>query len=185
MMTDKKVRDIMVPLADYATVSEDATLYEAVLALREAQVKFDPGKDPHRAILVLDNHGDVVGKLSQLDLIKGLEPNYEKIGDFRETSRFGFTSDFLKSLMRNYGLWNHPLMDLCGKAAEKKVREIMYAPTQGEFVREDALLDEAIHQLIVGHHQSLLVTKGKKIVGVLRLSDVFREVCDLILACPV
>ena len=184
-MADKKVKDIMVPLADYATVSENANLHEAVFALREAQHKFDLSKDPHRAIIVLNNKGNVVGKLSQLDLLKGLEPNYDKIGDFRETSRFGFTPDFLKSLMKNYGLWNHPLMDLCKKAAEKKVKDIMYTPTQGEFVLEDAFLDEAIHQLIMGHHQSLLVTKDKKIVGILRLSDVFREVCDLILACPV
>jgi Mg2+/Co2+ transporter CorC len=184
-MADKKVKDIMVPLADYATVSENANLHEAVFALREAQHKFDLSKDPHRAIIVLDNKGNVVGKLSQLDLLKGLEPNYDKIGDFRETSRFGFTPDFLKSLMKNYGLWNHPLMDLCKKAAEKKVKDIMYTPTRGEFVLEDAFLDEAIHQLIMGHHQSLLVTKDKKIVGILRLSDVFREVCDLILACPV
>jgi CBS domain-containing protein len=184
-MPDKKVKDIMVPLAEYATVSENANLYDAVLALREAQQKFHQGKDPHRAILVLNDQGNVVGKLSQWDLIKGLEPNYDKIGDFKETSRFGFSPDFLKSLMSKYALWNHPLMDLCRKAAQKKVKDIMYTPTQGEFVREDALLDEAIHQLIVGRHQSLLVTKDKKIAGILRLSDVFREVCDLILACPV
>ena len=32
-----------------------------------------------------------------------------------------------------------------------------------------------IHQLVLGHHQSLLVTRGDKIVGILRLTDVFRR----------
>ena len=31
----------MVPLSEYATVTEDANLYEAVLSLEEAQEKFE------------------------------------------------------------------------------------------------------------------------------------------------
>lgn len=179
------VRDLMVPLAEYATVSEDATLYEAVEALRSSQVKFDQNKDRHRAILVLDKNGHVVGKLSQWDVIKGLEPSYDRIGDLRSTSRFGFTPDFIRSLMKNYGLWTRPLTDLCRRAAQVKVGSIMYTPAQGEYVKEEATLDEAIHQLIVGHHQSLLVVREKEIVGILRLNDVFREVCNMIMSCPI
>ena len=48
---------------------------------------------------------------------------------------------------------------------------------------EDASLDEAIHQLIMGHHQSLLVTRGEKIVGVLRLTDVFAAVFHTMKEC--
>ena len=61
----------------------------------------------------------------------------------------------------------------------------MYKPSEGEYVKEEASLNEGIHQLIVGHHQSLLVTRDKEIVGVLRLSDVFREICHMIKTCPV
>jgi CBS domain-containing protein len=184
-MEDIKVKDLMVPLADYATVPEEATLSEAVLALEAAQARFDRSPYKHRAILVLDKAGHVVGKLSQWDLIKGLEPNYERIGDFRMTSRTGFSPDFIKSLIRSHGLWDQPLRDLCAKAARKRVSQIMYTPTEGEYVTEDASLNEAIHQLIVGHHQSLLVTRGKEIVGILRLTDVFREVCAIIKSCEV
>jgi CBS domain containing-hemolysin-like protein len=34
------VKEMMIPLEDYATVSEDATLYEAVRALEETQQTF-------------------------------------------------------------------------------------------------------------------------------------------------
>ena len=40
-MREYFIRDLMVPLAEYATVSETATLYEAVLALEKAQEEFD------------------------------------------------------------------------------------------------------------------------------------------------
>lgn len=184
-MKNMLVKDLMVPIADYATVSEEATLFEAVMALEEAQKRFDQSRDKHRAILVLDKDGHVVGKLSQLDVLKGLEPRYDKIGDFRGTSRLGFSAEFIISLIKNYGLWEKPLDDICRKAGQKKVRDIMYTPTEGEYVREDATLDQAVHQLILGHHQSLLVTRGKDIVGILRLTDVFREVCNMIKACEV
>jgi CBS domain-containing protein len=179
------VKELMVPLPEYATVPQDATLFEAVLALEEAQKKFDQSRERHRAILVLDKKKHVVGKLSQLDVLKGLEPNYGKIGDFRGSSRLGFSPDFLKSLLETHALWQKPLHDLCKRAGQIKVEDIMYAPSEGEYVREDASLDEAVHQLIVGHHQSLLVTRGKEIVGVLRLGDVFGHVCELIKTCEI
>jgi hypothetical protein len=37
--------------------------------------------------------------------------------------------------------------------------------------------------MVMGRHQSLLVTRGESIVGVLRLSDVFKKVSDNIKAC--
>ena len=39
------VKEMMVPIADYATVDEDATLYEVVLALEGAQQKKVPPEE--------------------------------------------------------------------------------------------------------------------------------------------
>jgi hypothetical protein len=44
---------------------------------------------------------------------------------------------------------------------------------EGEYVREDATLDEAIHRLMVGKQQSFLVAGNDKVTGILRLADVF------------
>jgi len=61
-MKSYTVKDLMVPLSEYATVSEDATLYEAVLSLERAQENFEDKhtRYRHRAILVLDKKGKVV-----------------------------------------------------------------------------------------------------------------------------
>ncbi len=179
------VRELMVALADYATVAEDATLYEAVLALEAAQKGLDESRDKHRAVLVLDKKGRVVGKLDQWTVLYGIEPRYQQMGDLRETSRYGFSPEFIRSMISSYGLWRKPMDGLCRKAAEMKVKEIMSRPTHGEYVEEKASLDTAIHLLVMGRHQSLLVTRGEAIVGILRLSDVFRKVCDSIKACRI
>ena len=39
--------------------------------------------------------------------------------------------------------------------------------------------------LVMGQHHSLLVTKDKKIVGILRLTDVFAAILDSIKSCAI
>ncbi len=177
------VKNLMVPLSDYATVSEDATLHDAVLALEAAQKSVDPGREKHCAILVCDRSGRVIGKLSRWSILRGIEPRYKHIGELKETSRFGFSPEFIKSMLTNYGLFRTALEDLCKKAAEMNVKEMMQTLAEGEYVDEDATLDQAIHQLVMGNLASLLVTRGGEIVGILRLSDVFNEICERVKAC--
>lgn len=184
-MQNITVKDLMVPLGDYATVSDEATLGDAVYALEEARQRVEGDREKFRAILVLDGSGRVVGKLDQWRVLWALEPRYMQIGDLKETSRFGFSPEFLRSMMDYYGLWRKPLDGLCQKAARAKVKEIMHKPGDGELVEADATLDTAIHQLVMGRHQSLLVTRGEAVVGILRLSDVFKRVCDEIKACRI
>ena len=177
------VRDLMVPLSEYATVSEDATLFEAVMALEKVQDEQNTLPYRHRAILIFDRERNVVGKVSQLDVLRALEPKYGEIGDQKSLSRFGFTHKFLKSMLDQFSLWDKPLDHICKKSSEVIVKDIMSTPTEGEYVEEDSSLDEAIHQLVMGRHQSLLVSRGGNIVGILKLTDVFNEVCQAMKAC--
>ena len=93
------------------------------------------------------------------------------------TGHFGFSPKFMKGILEQYELWYEPLKDICGKGGKQKVKDVMHTPTAGEYVKETANLGEAIHLLIMGYHQSLLVTKDKNIIGILRLTDVFKEIC--------
>lgn len=176
-MKEENVRDMMVPLEEYATVLEDATLCEAVRALEKAQEAFKSARYRHRAILVYDLEGKMIGKLSQMDIIKALEPDYTTSLHQADLSRFGITDGYLEEIVEQYDFWNQPLTDLCKAAGGRKVSEVMYTPTGGEYIRADASLQEATHRLVIGHHHSLLVTEGEEIVGVLRLSDLFDSVC--------
>jgi CBS domain-containing protein len=181
-MKSIRVKEAMVPLKDYATVPENATMHEAVLALEKAQAEFDQSRYHHRAILVYNDQNKIVGKISQLDLLKALEPRYDKVLNVDALSRTGYSMDYIKTLSHT-GFWTKPLDDICRKAADVQVKNFMYSPGDGEFVAEDAELNEAVHKLIVGKHHSLLVTRGDEIVGVLRLTDVFKLVCERIKDC--
>jgi len=179
------VKDLMVPLDEYATVSEEATLFEAVVALEKAQEKLDRSrfKYLHRAVLVFDENNNIVGKISQLDVLRALEPKYGEMGDQQSISRFGFSQKFLQSLREQFSLLDRPFDEACKKAAQVKVKTFMYTPTEGEYIEEDSSLDVAIHRLVMGRHQSLLVTREKKIVGILKLTDVFAEIFQTMKTC--
>ena len=187
-MKEILVKDLMVRLEEYATIHQDSTLYDAVQALEQAQDSWEKSHNTyqHRAILVYDDKNEIVGKLSQLDLLKGLEPKYNQAAS--ESGRImtsGFSQNFLRSLIKQFSLWDKPLADICKKAAKVRVKDCMYIPEEGEFVDSEDTLDIAINQLVLGHHQSLLVTREGKIVGILRLTDVFKEVCNTIKACSI
>lgn len=185
-MKSIKVKEMMIPLSEYVTVSEDTNLYDAIMALEAARENFDETRYPHRAILTLDADGNVVGKVSMLSLLSALEPKYDQIADPEIISRSGINPEFLRSMVEKYSLWEKPLEDICAKAVGKKVKNFMYKPTEGEYIEENSTLNEAIHLLVVGHHQSLLVTKeDDKISGVLRLTDVISHVCELAKACKI
>jgi CBS domain containing-hemolysin-like protein len=181
-MKTKKVKDVMVTLSEYATVPKGATLHDAVMTLRKVQLEFDKNHYHHRAILVYDGElNNIVGKISQMDILRGLEPQYREIMSEKDSlTRFGFSYQFQKTLLEKFDLWGKPLNDICQKSAGKKVEEFMYSLQEGEYVEADTGLNKAIHQLVMGQHQSLLVRESKKIIGILRLSDVFIEVCEAI-----
>jgi len=177
------VKDLMVPLEEYATVPQEATLREAVLALEKAQMALDPSQYKHRAILVLDESGKVVSKITMKNILIVLEPNYGKVEGMGVLERSGYSPDLIKSMLEDNALWAEPLQFVRERATKLKVSEFIQAPSEGEYIDENATLGEAIHQLVVYPHHSLLVTSGDVVVGILRLSDVFAKICDEIKTC--
>ncbi|MBW2219835.1 MAG: CBS domain-containing protein [Deltaproteobacteria bacterium] len=174
------VKNLMVPLESYANIHEDSFLIDAVYALEKSQKEFEASSYLHRAVLAYDDDKKIVGKLSQWDVIKCLEPKYENFGDLRSTSLSGLSPELIKSMMAKYNLWQGNLKNIHNRIADKKVKDVMYKPSEGEKIEENATIGEALHIFIIGHHQSLLVTKESEIVGILRLVDMFKLVCERI-----
>jgi CBS domain-containing protein len=177
------VKELMVPLKEYATVSKDATLRDAVLALEKAQMTLDPSRHKHRAILVLDESGRVVSKITMKNILVALEPNYGKVEGMEVLERSGYSPDLIRSILEDNVLWAEPLQFVCKRSTKLKVSEFIQAPSKGEYINENSTLDEAVHQLIVCPYHSLLVASDDEVVGILRLSDVFTKICDTIKGC--
>lgn len=182
-MESIRVRDLMIPVERYSTIADTATLYDAILKLEESERDYEAGQRPHRVLLVKGSSGEVIGKMGKIDVLRSLEPKYTELGELKKVSGFGLSAEFLKSVMDKFELWETPLDDLCRKAGDLNVGDIVSSPLEGETVDVEATLNRAVHQIILGHHQSLLVTSGSKVVGILRLVDVFDEITKRIKLC--
>jgi CBS domain-containing protein len=177
-MKIKLVKELMLPLSDYAVVSMEASLKEALKALELAQKRLSPDRQPHRAVLVTDKAGKIVGKLGHLGFLKALEPKYNVLGDVERLSRSGLSLEFINSMMDNYRFWQDDFAVLCRRSRNIKIKDVM-KPVE-ESIDENATLTEAIHRIVMWQTLSILVTSGKQVVGILRLSDLFEEVVNII-----
>lgn len=183
-MKKLKVEELMIPLSEYATVTETDTLTQAIKTLKQAQAD-DQFTHKHRAVLIFDKGGHITGKLGYRGILKALEPKYRQFEHAEDTgtiglSRFGFNYEFLHSLVDRLELWDEPMETLVKQASGLLVKDIMYKPTPEEYVSPDAPLAEALHQFILGCHQSLLVADNGQVVGVIRLADLFEHVAELV-----
>lgn len=177
--THKYVSDVMLPLEEYAVVSADQTLYDAFVILREAQKKLKKNRQPHRAVLVIDENKNIVGKLGHLGFLRALEPGYQDLGQLDIISKAGLTKDFIQSMMKNFDLMQDDLKDIRHRTKHIKMKDIMRPITENVDINDS--INEAIHKIIMFHTLSALVTKGGRVVGILRLSDLFDEVSRNIL----
>jgi CBS domain-containing protein len=177
----KIVKDLMLSLAEYATVSQDATILEALAALSKAQMGLDDNRHHHRAVLALDNQGKVVGKLSHWAIIRSLEPKLLGEKDVQSLARAGLKADFIRRLTSNLALFAGDLSRMCQDAAKIRVRDAMIPIDEG--IDEHAKITDAIHMLVMTHDYSTLVTRNGEVIGILRLADVFEEVADIIRCC--
>ena len=177
-MNEKLVKNLMVPLREYAVVSSDATLREALVTLAEAQAQLSHRRPLHRAVLVADQDGEIVGKLGQLGFLEALEPKYKVLGDIEKLSQAGVSEEFINSIMDNYRFWQNDLQDVSRRANTIRIAQVMKVTEAS--IDENKSLSEAIHTMVMWQAQSVMVTREERVVGILRLSDLFSEVVKFV-----
>ena len=182
-MKKVKVKQAMVPLEEYSTVSNEATLYDAIVQLDAARHRPNNLKSKHRSVLIVNDEKKVIGKLTYVDILQALEPKYNKIGNIENMRRFGLSGEFLTFMRKHFGLWEGSFQDLCQKALRTKVKNVAKPSGPDLYVDEDCAIVDAVHKLMVGTDVSLLVTRKEEVVGILRLIDAFELMCEEITAC--
>lgn len=172
----------MIPVEEYTRVKKNTTLLAAMQGLTQ-QAEDENLPHPHRDLLVEDEEGMVIGKVTMLDIFKHMEPSYFKMDNTRYPNTL--SKDFVQRVYRDFNLWSEPLTDICRRKTDTKVEEIMHTPQKVEIVDEEDSIDKALHAFVLGVHQPLLVQKDGNITGVLRLGDAFERVKKSILACEI
>lgn len=175
-MSGRRTRDMMIPLELYATVSEDSTFYDAVLALGTAAKA--SGQEHHgtpESILVFDKKGRIAGQIDCWDLLRSIEPRYANIGSPREiVGRECSDCEFADSILKTYNLWQESAEELCAKSAKVTVRKMMRPIQTLEYIDEQAPIEEAMNSMIIWRLSLMFVTRSGEVVGVLKLTDVAR-----------
>lgn len=154
-MGGKTAGDIMVPIDDYNTISENATIYEAISVLRSSFHRDGKAWYGHRSVIVLGAGGELVGVLSLRGLLKAAgskELDYDP--QFKAES------------------WGWYYIDRLRKQSRLRVRDVMRplavaTVNDGDSVREVALA------LLKHRVNSLPVLKDGSLTGMVRTLDVF------------
>jgi hypothetical protein len=179
-----KVKELMRPINEFSGISNQATFLEAVVALEKADEKFQSGKASQRILLVHNAAGKVIGKMSPMDVVQGLEPKYLDIDISESTAFYQLTRMSLESINKQIQLWHKPLEELCKKAHDIKIHEFIKRPTSDHMVKTDDMMGKVFHLFVIGRHDSLFVQDEQDIVGLIRFSDVYRKIRETIKACP-
>lgn len=182
MPTQLKARDLMVPLQEYATTRADKTLREAIPVLRKLYCQLEEGKCTqagHRNILVLDANDELIGILSFRSILQVLVP--EVAGGL--TSRLeslGVTIAFAQADSPNLDEARASFQARVIKNAQTKVRDIMLK-VRGT-IDADAELMDALKLMYRNKISVIPVYEEKKLIGVLRESDMFLCVSEILKA---
>jgi DNA-binding response OmpR family regulator len=175
VQAEKKVKDIMTEIEDYSTVSVNTTVKEAIMellnSLNELVTSSRIRETGQRALLVFDEKKNLTGILSIKDLIKAVRPYYLSIpkSSMAESVRF--------SHVMTSG-WDELFTIQLKALADKKVGELTLEPTP--MIDENANLMEVADMLFNTKQTRLIVTSGKKAVGILREQDLFFEIVNII-----
>ena len=182
MSSIPKIREVMVPVEEYVTVDESATLHDIFLTLEDDRKNKENLSHAYRDVLVFDAKGVFLGKVTMVDIFQSLEPNYQKFGT-QETDHSTLTNSYVAKIFKEFDLWTESLDSLCEKSVDVKVKDLMHVPVEGEYVEADEELEKAIHRYIMGVHQPLLVRENGKLIGVLRFGDIFEIIKQCALDC--
>jgi len=169
----KTVRDLMLPLSEYAVVDEDATILDALRKLEASQAKLPPGRQPHRAVLVRDRAGKIVGKLHHFAFLRALAPERKRRLDRSMLDRAGVDDELLQQSIEALDFLTSDLVNVCVRARSVVVRDVYTSATAS--IDESASLSDAVNMFLSHQTLSLLVRRHGQNVGILRLSDLFDE----------
>ena len=177
------VRELMVTAAKCGRIHQDVTIREAIQMLERGHDGPRAGGEAlkYGALLVFNNDNLVVGKLSPTEIVINMDPIYHSQQGpepIAHTATAGLTPALLKSLTEDMPSRCESFEQICQNVLNLTVKDCMSPPQSNECVLGSETPEGAIHKFATGNHQSLMVTSGERIVGILRLSNVFEQLAQ-------
>ena len=166
MPDPKTAADLMIPLEDYPHIPYWFTLRQAMAIVRETAIKFECHFEL-RAVLVFDEHYQLLGILTLRDIIKGLEPRFmQETGLVKGDPNLAvFMGDLFGAGLQ--------------EASQKPVKDVM-SPIKVTIQGSDPVA-KAVFLMVKENVGLMPVIQEGKVAGMLRLSDLFGEISKMVL----
>ncbi len=168
-MNNKLVKEIFVPILEYPHIKESTSVKEAFRVLRKS---FEDGKG-YRSILVVNDKNQLKGLLAMSDLIQAVEPRFLKV--VKPDTYQGPPLEYPALTL----IWQELFSEGCKKEAKKPVKEVMN-PVHSTITLEDSIA-KAAYLLIMTNARVLPVIDKERVIGVVRLVDIFNEIARIVL----
>jgi CBS domain-containing protein len=174
MDTQKRVRDVMIPLDRYPTVRDTTTLREAVDVLEHAQIEVDGRKSLPRVLLVFDAIDVMVGYVRRRDLMRGLEPKFLVVQPLAYRKK-------LFDIAVDPNLSELPYDRVVTGIREQAARPVSDVMQPVEIViQADDHIMKAVYEMVSRDLSLLPVLDGQRLVGVVRSVELFHELAEVL-----
>ena len=155
MQQKKNIKELVTPLENYPHLPYWATLKEALIQLGSAL------EDGINRVLVFNEAYKLIGILTPSDILRGIEPTFGQC--FKERAEF----------------WSDLLSTATNERMMEPVKRFM-SPARVAIDAEDSLF-KALHIMVSEKQPLLAIQEHGKIIGVIKLDDVFREIVEQLL----
>ncbi len=171
MESSKKAGDLKIDIFDYPHVPYWFTLKQAIAMISKSMLESEKCFHP-LAILVFDEKYNLMGTLTMKDVLKGLEPKFLTTS----TKAQGYTES-TESLSV---VWDSLVSDKSKELAERPVSEVMMR-IEGHVSSNDPIT-KAAYLMLRQNTMILPVIDEEKIVGIIRMKEVFEEISKVVLS---
>ena len=179
-MYEKNVRDLMIPIADYSVTSLNMPLKDAVLQMRKIYCEVETGKCTeagHRTALVISQSGELVGILDFRSILKTLIPEISG-GLSKKLEALGVSIAMAEGGLNEEDNRKHDFRARVKDNSATKVKDMMLK-IRGQLKSTDTIYD-ALKVMHKNKCTVLPVFEGNSIVGVIRDSDLFLAMAEIL-----
>lgn len=169
-MGGRKAQDLMVEVFSYPHIPHWFTIRQAVGIVQNTLLGKEKCVQP-MAVLVFDEKYNFMGTLAMKDILRGLEPRF--LEPSTKAQGVQTTEGSLASL------WGGLFTEEVRERADRQVRDVM-RPVK-HILRPDDDVSKIAYILVREDLPLLPVIKDGKILGIVRMVEVFQEVAGILL----
>lgn len=174
-MNMKTAGELIIPLDEYPHIPYWFSLRQTIAELESSIIESEGQRSLPRWVLVFDEKYQLMGTVRRRDILRGLEPAF--LSSRPAEAKKDMYSIGIDPNLSEFS-YDH-LLDGMRKQAERPVSDVMI-PIKTTLDYDDHLV-KVIYEM-VDHNVSMIpVLKDGRVVGVVRSTDVLREVVKMIL----